>query len=58
MKKSALLMTMSLWVLVLAWCNCNCKISVNDNCDIPNESKEFCLDNWWTYYDVTSIDET
>lgn len=44
MKKTGLLMVMSLLVLALAGCNCNC-----DNNDGLNEAIQNCLDKWWTH---------
>lgn len=59
-----------LWILAIAWlatlalagCNCN-----KYYCNCPqcspicegklNESAQFCLDNWWTYSQVTAPDE-
>ena len=48
LKLLSLTVVLSLWTLVLSGC-CN-----NDT---HGESKQFCLDNWWTYSVTTSQDE-
>ena len=46
-------------VLMLAGCNsnCNCNCNVDNDCNTQNEYKQFCLDNWWTYNQVSAPDE-
>ena len=59
-----------LWILAIAWlatltlagcnynkCDCNCP-QCDTNCEEKvNESAQFCLENWWTYSQVTAPDE-
>ena len=49
-------------VLMLAGCssncNCNCNVdNVDNDCNTSSEYKQFCLNNGWTYYQVTAPDE-
>ena len=59
-----------LWIFAIAWlttltlagcnynkCDCNCP-QCDTNCEEKvNESAQFCLENWWTYSQVTAPDE-
>lgn len=53
MKKFWLFLTFWLAAIALTGCSCN---NENDS-TTPNEAKEFCLERWWTYSQVTSPDE-
>lgn len=48
------LLAFLLALFTVAGCDCDCDIK---SCDTPSEYKQFCLENWWTYSQVSAPDE-